>query len=46
VQVISLGWTDSPVVDSTASSIAKGDVGGDAVKYPLFDAVCRFYLWV
>jgi hypothetical protein len=36
-----LGWTDSPVVDSVANSIAKSDA-----KYPPFDAVRRFYLWV
>jgi hypothetical protein len=36
--VTSLGWTDSPVVDSVANSIAKSDASGNAVR--------RFYLWV
>jgi hypothetical protein len=41
--VTSLGWADSPMVDSMGNSIAKSDVGGDAVKYLPFDVVRLFY---
>jgi len=33
-----ISWSDSPVADSLASSIAKGDAGENAVKHPPYDA--------
>jgi hypothetical protein len=36
-----MSWSDSPVADSLASSIAKGDAGENAVKHPPYVVVCR-----